>query len=87
MSTKDDGGPAFPTGTQVEQNNATGETTIHQYLSDGISVRDYFAAKAMQAWLSGFGDDSRHPSDCGTESLLATQAYKVADAMLKARKA
>lgn len=46
MSEKGDGGPAFPTGTQVAQNTATGETVVHQYLSDGISVRDCFAAHA-----------------------------------------
>ena len=46
MSVRDNGGPAFPTGTQVEQNGATGETTVHQYLSDGMTLRDYFIAHA-----------------------------------------
>jgi len=78
------GGPAFPTGTQVEQNNATGETTIHQYLSDGMSLRDYFAAKAMNGMYASDTEDW-----CLTESygvdLRAKDAYKMADAMLKAR--
>lgn len=47
----------------------------------GMTLRDYFAAKAMQAYLSdpkaSFADDA----------LEATSyvAYRVADAMLKAR--
>lgn len=77
-----DGGPAFPTGTQISQNSATGETTIHQYLSDGISARDYFAAKAMQGSLADpgvrlDGEDRRQK--------LAELFYQVADAMLAAR--
>lgn len=50
----------------------------------GMSLRDYFAAKAMQAYLSG------HIAHHGHESYwppndIATEAYGVADAMLKAR--
>jgi hypothetical protein len=44
---------------------------------EGMTLRDYFAAKAMQAFIEKYsheGDVSRH-------------AYKVADAMLKAREA
>lgn len=45
----------------------------------GISLRDYFAAKAMQGFLVtvrvGCPDD-----------LIATDAYNLADAMMKARK-
>ena len=37
--------PAFPTSTQVSQNNTTGETTSYQYLSDGMSLREYAAIK------------------------------------------
>lgn len=51
----------------------------------GMSLRDYFAAKAMQSFLAG------HVSHCGHEShwpydSMAGDAYQVADAMLKARK-
>lgn len=46
--------------------------------------RDYFAAKAMQAFLSGhiahFGHENHWPY-----SALTSEAYDVADAMLKAR--
>jgi hypothetical protein len=46
-----------------------------------MTLRDYFAAKAMQAFLSS--------PNCPMqveENELATQAYKVADAMTKAHK-
>lgn len=41
----------------------------------GMSLRDYFAAKAMQLWLS-CDDDPR---------AMAEWSYRVADAMLKER--
>jgi hypothetical protein len=41
----------------------------------GISIRDYFAARAMQALIDNDGLFSEIP----------TQAYELADAMLKAR--
>ena len=48
--------------------------------SDGMTLRDYFAAKAMQGFLAtvkvGCPDD-----------LIAIDAYNLADAMLKAREA
>ena len=44
---------------------------------DGMTLRDYFAAKAMQALI----DNDTLFSD------IAIQAYQLADAMLKARKA
>ena len=41
----------------------------------GMTLRDYFAAKAMQEFCKEFDDDEH----------TAKIAYKVADAMLKAR--
>jgi hypothetical protein len=49
------------------------------------ALRDEFAGKAMQAWLSTFME-SPHPAASGKCDILATRAYEVADAMLKARK-
>ena len=45
-----------------------------------LNIRDYFAAKAMQAML---GSPNCPMELCENE--LATQAYMTADAMLKAR--
>jgi hypothetical protein len=64
-------GPAFPT-TQENGCNS-GEP--------GMTLRDYFAAKAMQSILI----DPRIDNDSYRE--CAEGAYKAADAMLKAREA
>ena len=68
MSNTNTGGPAFPNVTP---------TRIY---AEGMTLRDYFAAKAMQAILS-------NPEYTGEDSGLAAQSYNVADAMLKARDA
>ena len=46
----------------------------------GITIRDYFAAKAMQGYCS----NQQHTSSCTVE-LTADCAYEMADAMLAAR--
>ena len=69
---KDNGGPAFPCdgGRTVMSGNA-----MHKTLpSDGISIRDYFAAKAMQS-LAG-----KHAAKC-----VVIEAYEIADLMLLER--
>jgi hypothetical protein len=71
MSEIKDGGPAFPTGTKYVSRP-----------SDGLSMRDYFAAKAMQAMLRVDSDNGRF-RDIGERT--AEMAYRVADAMLRAR--
>jgi hypothetical protein len=76
----DDGGPAFP------QMSTAWDDDKHEYVLsenlDGMSLRDYFAAKAMQVVHQ---DGGRY----GPEGLamVATQCYALADAMLKARNA
>jgi hypothetical protein len=44
----------------------------------GMTLRDYFAAKAMQALLAAGINSEQYEED-------AIQAYAIADAMLKAR--
>jgi hypothetical protein len=48
----------------------------------GMTLRDYFAAKAMAALIA-------HPDSDGDKppSVFANTAYTIADAMLKAREA
>lgn len=65
-----DGGPAFASGN-AEQGGA-----------DGMSLRDYFAAKAMQAMIVN-DDDCAFHNDIRRRA--ASVAYIVADEMLKAR--
>jgi hypothetical protein len=67
-----DGGPAFPHTTQWD-----GITPAINY--HGISMRDYFAAAAMQGILAEGGGASWDDD--------AKNAFKAADAMLKAREA
>ena len=50
--------------------------------NQGMSLRDYFAAKAMQGYCS----NQQHTSSC-TVGLTADCAYEMADAMMKAREA
>lgn len=71
MSERNDGGPAFPT----EQGH-TPEGLWNQTYDPGMTLRDYFAAKAMQGVLSRGIYSANQASDL---------AYWYADAMLKAR--
>lgn len=76
-----DGGPAFP----VLDHKIGYHADIRQKEA-GISVRDYFAAKAMQAFLSGhiahYGNKIDWPFDW-----ITSEAWDVADAMLATRDA
>ena len=75
MSTNDKGGPAFPVHPDMPS-----QLGCTPSASDaGMSLRDYFAAKAMQAEL---GDGVA----LAVMSTLAKRAYIMADAMLGARK-
>ncbi len=68
-----DGGPALPV---VELDRVTGAVCDQHF---GMSMRDYFAAKAMQGMLAA-------PKNYATTELVS-YAYEVAEAMLKARAA
>ena len=69
---------------------------------DGMTLRDYFAAKALpicyQYWMTDFyhpnivnseirNAEPRDGFEEGTKELIAEDAYEMADAMLKAREA
>ena len=75
MSTIDDGGPAFPCAV------FNADTDSYEDVS-GISVRDYMAAKAMQAGLA-FGASGAATDEWFAE--VARASYAAADAMLRAR--
>ena len=66
-----DGGPAFPMGYHPAGNSAD---------HFGMTLRDYFAAAALQGNIA-------HPEVTGNRDDIARDAYKYADAMLKAREA
>lgn len=79
-----DGGPAFPGLIMVDVPSAlSNETRQVQALSPGMTLRDYFAAKAMQAHLSNPKTTENPAFD---REGLVIEAYAIADAMLKQRK-
>ncbi len=73
---KDTGGPAFPVPGLHENSDY-----------DGMTLRDYFAAKAMQGLIA----HEERAKQLGSHNLgdfdvrVAICAYRYADAMLKAR--
>jgi hypothetical protein len=81
MSEKNGGGAAFarPAGDYNGTKSGNGAQS-------GMTLRDYFAAKAMQALL-----DARTATKTGVvgvncfENQIAGHAYAIADAMIRAR--
>lgn len=74
MADKETGGPAFPF--------VPGEGSTN-YESEGMQLRDYFAAKAMQGILANPGQLDNVNDDAA--NWVSRDAYTVADAMLAAR--
>ena len=72
MNKRETGGPAFPQVYQVCEPHMV-----------GMTLRDYFAAKALQGMLSDLPITLYGP-DCDKNT--AALAYSIADAMLQARK-
>lgn len=71
------GGPAFPTTQYLNGISPTSHSV-------GMTLRDYFAAKAMQTLL-GSEYTSEHGLHEGWMGALAHESYMVADAMMRAR--
>lgn len=81
MSKIETGGPAFPVSTSNETDGHQDGPNTWQF--PGMTLRDFFAAKVMQAAASTMLSDQTitySPQDA------AREAYKFADAMLSARK-
>jgi hypothetical protein len=75
--------PAFPVPSYV---NAQGET--HDVEFTGMTLRDYFAARAMQGLLSNPKLQQHILKEGGAfGGWIESSAYGWADAMLKAREA
>ena len=72
MVNKDDGGSAFPFYHVYSGGGGSRE-------SDGMSLRDYFAAHLLGSIFQG-GDTDVY------DETLARRCYEMADAMLEARK-
>lgn len=79
MSKIDDGGQAFP---QTQHLNKTDTSVDYIGSVGGMSLRDYFAAAALQGFLANSSNEFVMLPHVN----LASEAYMVADAMLAARK-
>lgn len=84
------GGPAFP---QAVMNDEGEIYYFHDW--HGMSLRDYFAAKAMNGYISGVLSDQSMSElllhvakerGLTSEKYFAEKSYAIADAMLEARK-
>ena len=74
MDRENDGGSAFP--YEYDRDNNFGGT--FRDISSGMTLRDYFAAKAMASVSLGLNKNE--------QLLIAKASYAMADAMLEARK-
>lgn len=75
------GGCAFPFSIEIDDNKSMA-------YSHGMTLRDYFAAKAMQGLLTipvATLSESKTDEHERLDSYLAHLSYTMADAMLKAR--
>lgn len=80
MNNTNTGGPIFPCKVPTGEIHESGapEPTRQHY---GMTLRDYFAAKAMQAMVGSHWPDSNDRPE------IAERSYLMADAMLEARSA
>lgn len=85
--------PAFPTLTEglvSGSPNRDGDHCVDFRVSGGMSLRDYFAAAAMQACWTNENNRNRALTDAAKRHVdlyrqIAVEAYALADAMLAER--
>ena len=75
MTPKKAGGPAFPVNRTAAPSGSEYAKSV--VVSDGLTIRDYFAAKAMQGMMTDV--------DAPNHIYIARHAYRMADAMLEVR--
>jgi len=73
LEVKGTGGPAFT--VRVTDN----------IVYTGMTIRDYFAAKAMQSLLHSWTVNQKDDGEWAGDEHLAKESYVIADAMLKER--
>ena len=93
----DTGGPAFPLSTPEWHEQVSQQGYLDHDFTMGMTLRDYFAAKAIPALLElwhkdlsadddpGFAGLRLTDNEGGTPDMIAEEAYAIADAMLAAR--
>lgn len=72
--------PAFPTGLITDPRNG-------QIIggSNGMTMRDYFAAKSITWFLTALENEGMVDEPALLRQFAADSAYRMADAMMKAR--
>ena len=79
MNNTNTGGPAFP-GTKYDHDYE------RHFTEGGMTLRDYFAAKAMQALIARESTGAFNFETCPNDPWrVALWAYDVADQMIKVR--
>lgn len=78
MSNTNTGGPAFPFSLHI--GGSAGIVDAEECGAGGMTLRDYFAAKAMQGLLAG-------KLKTTNMAVIASECYAMAGAMLKEREA
>lgn len=68
--------PAFPSQKKITIKDGQGYVQDKVIIEGGMTLRDYFASKAMQANANDYQDTPKH---------MAERAYEIADAMLHQR--
>lgn len=81
MTERKDGGPAFPLLTRMKRNVAAdgADEVLTSAYWPGLTLRDYFAAKALTGMCATAGSTDYEPK------IVAQWAYEHADAMLRER--
>ena len=79
------GGPIHPVRLPIPgATHASGDPQPTE-LHTGMNLRDHFAGLAMQGFLSGHIAHHGHEENHWPYDALASEAYDMADAMLRAR--
>lgn len=77
MTTKETGGPAFPSVQEVLKAGGM-EIFAKNLTSGGMTLRDYFAAKALNMKFAPLGSSI-------SKEQMASECYAMADAMIAER--
>lgn len=88
MTARNDGGPAFPVDCNWQDGVPTSgvQTSNRTGMATGVTVRDYFAAKAPMPTNEWWTESYSQPGDVPSQAdVMARWAFAYADAMLAAR--
>jgi hypothetical protein len=84
----EDGGSAFPGAFSGHCGTDSHADPCGCYVDNGMSLRDYFAGKAINGVQISVLEMAKHGSvsdDLSSASAMARTAYEIADAMIAAR--